>query len=137
MEKQAPIALLPSLHGAEVLHTGSRARSLFCSNYHIYYKKKKAKGINCHILAQLTLNKCWTIDYNGIYFGHLGFFNVYSWVLASNLDPCIKYMLSFRAKLDGNDALKDFCNKLEAACVGTVENGKMTKDLALLIHGSK
>ena len=46
-------------------------------------------------------------------------------------------MLSFRAKLDGNDALKDFCDKLEAACVGTVEAGKMTKDLALLIYGSK
>jgi isocitrate dehydrogenase len=39
--------------------------------------------------------------------------------------------------LDGNTALKDFCEKLEAACVGTVEEGKMTKDLALLIYGSE
>jgi isocitrate dehydrogenase len=31
----------------------------------------------------------------------------------------------------------DFTEKLEAACVGTVESGKMTKDLALLIHGPK
>lgn len=42
-----------------------------------------------------------------------------------------------RAKLDGNAELKEFCDKLEAACVGTVEKGKMTKDLALLIHGPK
>ena len=26
---------------------------------------------------------------------------------------------------------------MEAACIGTVESGKMTKDLALIIHGSK
>lgn len=42
-----------------------------------------------------------------------------------------------RAKLDDNARLLDFTEKLEAACVGTVESGKMTKDLALLIHGSK
>lgn len=41
-----------------------------------------------------------------------------------------------RAKLDDNARLLDFALKLEAACVGTVESGKMTKDLALLIHGS-
>ncbi|PIA37579.1 hypothetical protein AQUCO_03000266v1 [Aquilegia coerulea] len=45
--------------------------------------------------------------------------------------------LSHRAKLDDNPRLLDFTEKLEAACVGTVESGKMTKDLALLIHGSK
>ena len=42
-----------------------------------------------------------------------------------------------RAKLDGNDRLLDFTEKLEDACIGTVESGKMTKDLALLIHGPK
>lgn len=42
-----------------------------------------------------------------------------------------------RAKLDDNARLLDFTEKLEAACVGTVESGKMTKDLALIIHGSK
>ncbi|KAK4369741.1 hypothetical protein RND71_009216 [Anisodus tanguticus] len=41
------------------------------------------------------------------------------------------------AKLDNNAALLDFTEKLEAACIGAVENGKMTKDLALMIHGSK
>eukprot|EP00270_Netrium_digitus_P014540 TRINITY_DN4958_c0_g1_i4.p1 TRINITY_DN4958_c0_g1~~TRINITY_DN4958_c0_g1_i4.p1 ORF type:complete len:460 (-),score=107.31 TRINITY_DN4958_c0_g1_i4:243-1490(-) len=44
--------------------------------------------------------------------------------------------LAHRAKLDGNEALADFSAKLEAACVDTVESGKMTKDLALLVHGS-
>lgn len=41
-----------------------------------------------------------------------------------------------RAKLDDNARLLDFTQKLEAACVGAVESGKMTKDLALLVHGS-
>ncbi|CAA6665530.1 unnamed protein product [Spirodela intermedia] len=45
--------------------------------------------------------------------------------------------LEHRAKLDENDRLQDFSKKLESACVQTVESGKMTKDLALLIHGSK
>lgn len=43
--------------------------------------------------------------------------------------------LAHRAKLDGNPRLLDFTEKLEAACIATVESGKMTKDLALLIHG--
>ncbi|GJP40057.1 hypothetical protein CLOM_g24347 [Closterium sp. NIES-68] len=43
--------------------------------------------------------------------------------------------LAHRAKLDENTKLADFCSKLEAACVSTVESGKMTKDLALIIHG--
>ncbi len=41
--------------------------------------------------------------------------------------------LSHRAKLDGNDALAEFSKTLEAVCIETVESGKMTKDLALLI----
>lgn len=45
--------------------------------------------------------------------------------------------LAHRAKLDRDDKLLDFAQKLEAACIGTVESGKMTKDLALLIHGPK
>ncbi|CAN6572230.1 unnamed protein product [Malus baccata var. baccata] len=45
--------------------------------------------------------------------------------------------LEHRAKLDKNDRLLDFVRKLEAACIETVEGGKMTKDLALLIHGPK
>ena len=45
--------------------------------------------------------------------------------------------LAFRGKLDGNQALIDFANALEAVCVETVEEGKMTKDLAVCIHGNK
>ena len=45
--------------------------------------------------------------------------------------------LAFRGKLDGNQALVDFAHKLEAVCIKTVEAGKMTKDLAVCIHGSK
>lgn len=45
--------------------------------------------------------------------------------------------LAFRGKLDGNEALIDFCHKLEAVCVETVESGKMTKDLAVCIYGDK
>ncbi len=43
--------------------------------------------------------------------------------------------LAFRGKLDGNQALIDFCTKLEQVCISTVEAGKMTKDLAVCIHG--
>lgn len=43
--------------------------------------------------------------------------------------------LAFRGKLDKNQALIDFCNTLEQVCIDTVESGKMTKDLALCIHG--
>ncbi|KAL2253391.1 isocitrate dehydrogenase [NADP] isoform X1 [Sesamum indicum] len=45
--------------------------------------------------------------------------------------------LAHRAKLDNNSRLLDFTEKLEAACIASVESGKMTKDLALLIHGPK
>lgn len=43
--------------------------------------------------------------------------------------------LAFRAKLDNNEALLQFCKTLEKVCVSTVESGKMTKDLALCIYG--
>ena len=45
--------------------------------------------------------------------------------------------LAHRGKLDENQALIDFCTALEEVCVATVESGKMTKDLAVLIHGEK
>jgi isocitrate dehydrogenase len=45
--------------------------------------------------------------------------------------------LAHRAKLDGNDALANFCQTLETVCVDLVESGKMTKDLAVCIHGDK
>src|SRR6056297_1512631 len=41
--------------------------------------------------------------------------------------------LAHRAKLDGNDALARFADTLEAVCISTVEDGHMTKDLALLV----
>jgi len=41
--------------------------------------------------------------------------------------------LAHRAKLDSNDDLAKFCATLEDVCIKTVESGKMTKDLALLI----
>ena len=41
--------------------------------------------------------------------------------------------LSHRAKLDNNPALAQFATTLEKVCVQTVESGKMTKDLAILI----
>ena len=41
--------------------------------------------------------------------------------------------LAHRAKLDNNAELAAFCETLERVCIETVEQGKMTKDLAILI----
>ena len=41
--------------------------------------------------------------------------------------------LAHRAKLDNNAELAQFAKTLESVCVQTVESGKMTKDLALLL----
>jgi isocitrate dehydrogenase len=45
--------------------------------------------------------------------------------------------LEFRGKLDDNQQLIDFAHALEAVCIETVAGGKMTKDLAVCIHGNK
>ena len=45
--------------------------------------------------------------------------------------------LEFRGKLDNNQQLINFCTALEQVCIETVESGKMTKDLAVCIHGNK
>ncbi|MDP2335969.1 MAG: NADP-dependent isocitrate dehydrogenase [Bacteroidota bacterium] len=45
--------------------------------------------------------------------------------------------LAFRGKLDGNQELIDFALALEKVCVETVESGKMTKDLALIVFGDE
>lgn len=45
--------------------------------------------------------------------------------------------LAFRGKLDGNKELINFAETLEKVCIQTVESGKMTKDLAMLVHGDK
>jgi len=41
--------------------------------------------------------------------------------------------LYHRAKLDGNEDLKKFVKALEKVCIKVVENGSMTKDLAVLV----
>ncbi len=41
------------------------------------------------------------------------------------------------AKPSTRQELIDFCSTLEKVCINTIENGSMTKDLALLIHGEK
>jgi isocitrate dehydrogenase len=45
--------------------------------------------------------------------------------------------LAFRGKLDNNQELIHFSHALEEVCIETVESGKMTKDLAICVHGSK
>jgi isocitrate dehydrogenase len=49
--------------------------------------------------------------------------SIYAWTRA----------LAHRGKLDGNQELIDFAHTLEDVVITTVESGKMTKDLALLI----
>ena len=44
--------------------------------------------------------------------------------------------LAFRGKNDNNQELIRFCQTLEDACIESVENGIMTKDLAVNIHGN-
>ena len=41
-----------------------------------------------------------------------------------------------RGKLDGNQELVKFAESLETTCIRTVEQGFMTKDLAICVHGS-
>jgi isocitrate dehydrogenase len=45
--------------------------------------------------------------------------------------------LAHRGHLDNNPDLVEFAHTLEDVCIKTVEDGKMTKDLALIIHGKK
>lgn len=44
--------------------------------------------------------------------------------------------LKFRGRFDGNSELQKFAETLEDVCIKTVESGKMTKDLAVCIHGA-
>jgi len=44
--------------------------------------------------------------------------------------------LEFRGLLDNNKDLINFCHTLEKVCIETVESGKMTKDLAVCVHGN-
>ncbi len=45
--------------------------------------------------------------------------------------------LEHRGKLDGNKELINYSQTLEKVCIDVVESGKMTKDLAVCIHGDK
>ena len=45
--------------------------------------------------------------------------------------------LHFRGEFDGNDELMRFSKKLEKTCIDTVQSGKMTKDLAILINSDQ
>ena len=45
--------------------------------------------------------------------------------------------LEYRGKFDNNKELINFAKTLESVCISTVESGKMTKDLAVCIHGSQ
>jgi isocitrate dehydrogenase len=45
--------------------------------------------------------------------------------------------LQYRGRMDGTPAVVDFALALERVCVETVESGKMTKDLAILIGPSE
>jgi isocitrate dehydrogenase len=45
--------------------------------------------------------------------------------------------LAHRGKLDGTPALTHFADTLERVCIETVESGKMTKDLAVLVGPSQ
>ena len=44
--------------------------------------------------------------------------------------------LAHRAKLDNNARLREFSETLEHVCIETVEQGLMTKDLAICVHGN-
>ena len=44
--------------------------------------------------------------------------------------------LAHRGKLDSNNELIKFSNKIEEVCIECVESGAMTKDLAILIGPS-
>ena len=45
--------------------------------------------------------------------------------------------LQFRGKFDANEDLINFANNLEDTCIDTVQSGKMTKDLAILINSDQ
>ena len=41
--------------------------------------------------------------------------------------------LTYRGRIDGTPDVEQFAQTLEKVCIDTVENGQMTKDLAVLI----
>ncbi len=53
--------------------------------------------------------------------------SIFAWILG----------LRHRAKLDANQELAAFCDLLEETVIKTVESGKFTRDLAILVHSEK
>ena len=45
--------------------------------------------------------------------------------------------LAYRGQMDDTPDVSEFADTLEKVCVQTVESGKMTKDLALLVGGDQ
>jgi isocitrate dehydrogenase len=45
--------------------------------------------------------------------------------------------LIYRGRFDNTPEVIAFAEKLEATCIKTIESGKMTKDLAMCVHGAK
>ena len=45
--------------------------------------------------------------------------------------------LKKRGEMDGIAELRDFADKLEKACIDTIEGGTLTKDLAMLWEGKE
>jgi isocitrate dehydrogenase len=45
--------------------------------------------------------------------------------------------LSYRGQMDDTPDVTEFAETLERVCIETVESGKMTKDLALLVEGDQ
>ena len=45
--------------------------------------------------------------------------------------------IGHRGRMDGTPAVQEFAQTLERVCVETVESGRMTKDLALLVGGDQ
>jgi isocitrate dehydrogenase len=45
--------------------------------------------------------------------------------------------IGHRGRMDGTPEVQQFAHTLERVCVETVESGKMTKDLALLVGGDQ
>lgn len=119
--KLAQTALPQSLPGQEDLHTGT------VINTELLYCIWNFFGILSSLHGWKEVVALRSAD-NAGYVAQLPWF----WPVISRLPLVVWY----RAKLDDNARLLDFTQKLEAACIGAVESGKMTKDLALLVHGS-
>ncbi|CAJ0842677.1 8246_t:CDS:10, partial [Entrophospora sp. SA101] len=84
--------------------------------------------VQSDILAQGTVTRHYRLHQKGEETSTNPIASIFAWTRG----------LAHRARLDGNDKLLKFSTDLEQACIDTVDvHGKMTKDLALSIHGKK